>query len=74
MVTAQPFFIGGIEDPEHAQTSAFGAFSMFLGTFCLSAIGMWYDSQSKPEPAAAENGEPEYQLASDNFPNYGTSS
>jgi hypothetical protein len=73
MITTQPFFIAGIEDPEEARASAFGAFGMFIFTFILSAMGMWYDSQNKQEPIeAGENGETEYQRTGD-FPNYGTS-
>jgi hypothetical protein len=76
MLTAQPFFITGIEDVEEAQKSAFGACFMFLFVFVLSAIGMWYDTTcGKKHVASEESGETEYQLAGgQDFPNYGTSS
>jgi hypothetical protein len=75
MLTTQPFFITGIDDVEEAKSSAFGAFLMFMVTFCLSAAGMFYDAQFKPDPVdGTENGEGGYQLANDNFPSYGTSS
>ena len=60
------------------------AFAMFMVTFVLSSVGMWWDSRTKMleeyDAAAAEesngNGETEYQLAgtSGQLPNYGTSS
>ena len=74
MVSTQPFFIAGIEDADEARANAFGAFAMFIFTFIVSAIGMWYDAQNKQEPIeAGENGETDYQLATGEFPNYGTS-
>lgn len=69
MVSSQPFFIAGIEDPEEARTSAFGAFAIFIVTFLLSALGIWYDAQNKAEPAEPES---EYQLSTGDVPNYGT--
>jgi hypothetical protein len=76
MVTTQPFLIKGIDDADEARASAMGACAMFLFTFVLSALGIWYDSQNKSEPeVASENGNGEYQLQTEeNFPNYGTSS
>jgi hypothetical protein len=78
MLTTQPFFIGGIEDVDHAQKSAYGAFFMFLFTFVVSAIGMWYDSTFGKSAASAEMDDgidADYQLAGgvQEFPNYGTS-
>ena len=73
MLTTQPFFIGGIEDSEEARANAFGAFGMFMFTFILSALGMWYDSMKQEPVEAGENGETEYQLSGGEFPNYGTS-
>lgn len=75
MLTTQPFFIGGIDDVEEAQKSAFGACFMFLFVFVLSAIGMWYDTKyGKEQALSQENGETEYHLAGgQEFPNYGTS-
>jgi hypothetical protein len=77
MVTTQPFLIKGIDDADEARASAIGACAMFIFTFILSALGIWYDSQNKSEPEVAnnENGNGEYQLQTEeNFPNYGTSS
>ena len=77
MLTTQPFFIGGIEDVDNAQKSAYGAFFMFLFTFVVSAIGMWYDSTfGKSSGAEDDEIDTDYQLAGGNqdFPNYGTSS
>ena len=78
MLTTQPFFIGGIEDVDNAQKSAYGAFFMFLFTFVVSAIGMWYDSTfGKSSGAEDDEIDTEYQLAggsNQEFPNYGTSS
>jgi hypothetical protein len=73
MIQTQPFFIAGIEDVGEARTSAFGAMGMFLFTFVASLVGMWYDSQHKPEAMEDENGGSDYHLSSDNLPNYGTS-
>ena len=69
MVSSQPFFIAGIEDAEEARASAFGAFAIFIVTFLLSAIGIWYDSQYKSEPVEPES---EYHLSTGEVPNYGT--
>ena len=78
MLTTQPFFIGGIEDVDNAQKSAYGAFFMFLFTFVVSAIGMWYDSTFGKSSAEDDEIDTDYQLAGNNgqqeFPNYGTSS
>jgi hypothetical protein len=75
MLTTQPFFIGGIEDVDNAQKSAYGAFFMFLFTFVVSAIGMWYDSTFSKQQSADGEIETDYQLAgAQEFPNYGTSS
>jgi hypothetical protein len=76
MITTQPFFIAGIEDPEEARASAVGAFAMFVFTFVCSGLGIWYDSQNKQEPLeSGENGEAEYQLSgTGDFPNYGGTS
>mmetsp|Transcript_28861 Transcript_28861/g.48048 ORF Transcript_28861/g.48048 Transcript_28861/m.48048 type:complete len:103 (+) Transcript_28861:137-445(+) len=74
MLTTQPFFVGGIEDVDNAQKSAYGACFMFLFTFVVSAIGMWYDSTFSKQKEDDEI-ETDYQLAgAQEFPNYGTSS
>ena len=72
MISYQEFFIAGIEDSEKAQRSAWGAFGMFCFTWALSCVGLWYDSCTKPDPLAEDEGE--YQLAGNgnDFPNYGT--
>ena len=71
MLTKQPFYIAGIEDVEQAQSSAWGAMTMFLVTFVASLAGIWYDNSKKPPEL--DNGETEYQLQ-DDLPSYGTSS
>ena len=46
---------------------------MFISTFILSAVGIWYDAKDKQDSIEIEGySETEYQLAGD-FPNYGTS-
>jgi hypothetical protein len=72
MLNSQPFFINGIDDPTEARDNAFGAFVMFITTFIMSAIGMWYDSNIKQDQMETSGeSETEYQLAGE-FPNYGT--
>ncbi len=74
MLTTQPFFVGGIEDVDNAQKSAYGACFMFLFTFVVSAIGMWYDSTFGGKSSASDEIDTHYQLAgAPEFPNYGTS-
>lgn len=74
LISTQSFFISGIDDPQKAQTSAFGATGMFLFTFLASMGGIWYDSMYKVEPPANPN-EPEadYHLSQDTPATYGTS-
>ena len=74
MLSTQPFFIGGIEDPETARNNAFGAMAMFIVTFAASIAGIYYDSNHKVESTGSVEGEPEseYQLAQDNVTSYGT--
>ncbi|VEU43843.1 unnamed protein product [Pseudo-nitzschia multistriata] len=73
MLTTQPFFVAGIEDVEVAAQSAYGAFSMFMFVFVISAIGMWYDSNFGKSSSEDER-EADYQLAGgQEFPNYGAS-
>jgi len=71
MLHTQPFFIAGIEDQGHAETSAFGAMGTFVFTFLASLVGIWYDSHHKAEPIEGE--EAEYHLSTDTPPTYGTS-
>jgi hypothetical protein len=74
ILNSQPFFIAGVENPEEARDNAFGAFIMFISTFALSAVGMWYDTNIKQDQMDSEgNEETDYQLAGD-FPNYGGTS
>ncbi len=68
VIHSQPFFIAGVDDPEHAETSAFGAMFMFLFTFAASIAGIWYDTKKKSEQPA--EGTP-YELSKENFPQYG---
>lgn len=75
MVTLQPFYIGGLEDPEDAKISAFGAMGMFLATLVLSLIGIFYDNTcgSKKEAAATAEIESEgYVLNTGDAADYGT--
>jgi hypothetical protein len=72
MIQTQSFFIAGLDDADAARNSAFGAMGMFLFTFVASMLGIWYDSQHKPEPIADENGGSDYHLSSDHLPSYGT--
>ena len=44
MITVQPFYIAGLEDPEEAKISAFGAMGVFLVTLVLSLLGIVYSS------------------------------
>jgi hypothetical protein len=71
MLTTQPFFLPGIEDPHEAKSSAFGAFGIFIFTFLLSGYGIYYDNQKKAEVGGIEP-EAEYHLATGDVPNYGT--
>ena len=43
MLTYQPFYIGGIEDVQHAKKSAYGAMAMFILTFILSVLYIIFD-------------------------------
>ena len=75
MLTKQPFFIGGIEDVEVAASSAYGAFTMFMFVFVLSACGMYYDANYGKKATSEEDDGIEYHLAGgQEFPNYGASS
>jgi hypothetical protein len=74
MISSQSFFIAGLEDPEEAKNSAFGAMGMFIFTFVASVGGIVYDSNFKKveigTPEAAEG----YQLSQGDQPiTYGTS-
>lgn len=73
ILSTQSFYIGGIEDPEKASASAFGAVILFVITFVASVAGIWYDSMYKAEPIKEGMApETEYQLSQD-VPTYGTS-
>lgn len=78
MVTLQPFYIGGLEDPEDAKISAFGAMGMSLVTLVLSLIGIFYDNtigkKSEQVASATENNESAegYVLNAADGPDYGT--
>jgi hypothetical protein len=69
MIHSQPFFIGGLEEPEHAKKSAFGAMFMFLFTLAASIGGIYYDAKKKAEEPV---GPTAYELSKENFPQYGT--
>jgi hypothetical protein len=81
MITVQPFYIAGLEDPEEAKISAFGAMGVFLVTLVLSLLGIVYSSvvgSSKSdgaEAAAAFSSEMEaegYVLNTGDAIDYGT--
>eukprot|EP00567_Pseudictyota_dubia_P000227 CAMPEP_0197466172 /NCGR_PEP_ID=MMETSP1175-20131217/64915_1 /TAXON_ID=1003142 /ORGANISM="Triceratium dubium, Strain CCMP147" /LENGTH=75 /DNA_ID=CAMNT_0043002203 /DNA_START=215 /DNA_END=442 /DNA_ORIENTATION=+ len=67
MIEFQPFYIGGLEDPEEAKKNAFGAAFIFIITFFLSAYGMWHDSRHKKEEIDESNPE-NYQLSAGGAP------
>jgi hypothetical protein len=80
MIHTQAFFIAGLDDPDLAKESAFGAMSMFFVTFLLSMAGICYDNTVKKSSTmdndemmttttAAEQG---YVLTTGNPPEYGT--
>ena len=79
MISTQPFFIAGVEDPDVAKSSAFGACGIFAFTFVSSILGIWYDTQNKSaansltmEDGGDSMAGSSYQLARDNnFPSYG---
>ena len=49
LLSTQSFFVGGLDDPEAAKNSAFGAMGMFLVTFFASIFGIYYDSDRKAD-------------------------
>jgi hypothetical protein len=75
MISTQPFFIHGIDNPDEAKTNAFGAMFMFIATFAVSLVGLWYDTHGKDKEveSAASAPEAEYHLATGDMPTYGTS-
>ena len=64
MITTQPFYIGGLDDPDDARSSAFGAAGMFLATFVLSVIGIWYDGRFGDKKEDDVTGGPEANVLS----------
>jgi hypothetical protein len=44
MLTHQPFYLGGIEDVEHAKRSAYGAMATFILTFIVSVLYIIVDA------------------------------
>jgi hypothetical protein len=80
MITVQPFYIAGLEDPEEAKISAFGAMGVFLVTLVLSLLGIVYSSvvgssKSNGADAAAFSSEMEaegYVLNTVDAIDYGT--
>ena len=73
MISTQSFFIAGIEDPEEAKNSAFGAMGMFIFTFIASIGGIVYDTQFKKEVPPVDEAAEGYQLTQGDQPTYGTS-
>lgn len=73
LISQQSFFIAGLEDVDVAKDNAFGAMGMFLVTFVLSLVGIWYDNNHKQEPISADEAAEGYRLASGEATTYGTS-
>ena len=73
-MTLQPFYIGGLEDPEDAKISAFGAMGIFLVTLVLSIVGIFYDNTfGKKDDADASDAVAEgYTLNTGDVPEYGS--
>jgi len=72
MISSQPFYMAGIEDPVAAKGSAFGAMVFFLVTFGLSVFGIFYNSSHKKEEMKGVGPEG-YQLNVGDVPQYGAS-
>lgn len=72
MISKQSFFIAGLENPDEAKASAFGACMMFLGTFGLSVIGIFWDSKSDKEAVQADDTPEGYVLTTGDVPEYGS--
>jgi len=71
LITTQSFFISGLDDPELAQRSAFGAMALFIVTFFASIFGIYYDSGRKSD--SIEETPEGYQLNTGVPTEYGTS-
>jgi hypothetical protein len=75
LISTQPFFIAGVEEPIKARTSAFGAMGMFIACFVMSMAGIWYDG--KRQSGSHDKDDGDYVLAENNNNNlmhtYGTS-
>jgi len=69
MINKQAFFISGMEDPQTASGSAFGAMIMFVVTFVFSLYGIYYESAKAAELEA--EGSEGYQLNT-GAPEYGS--
>ena len=75
MIMFQPFYIAGLEDPEDAKISAFGAMGMFLVTLVLSVLGLVYSSVVGPKSDVEVSSEMEaegYVLNTGDAADYGT--
>lgn len=73
MIHTQSFFISGIDDPELAKESAFGAMTMFIVTFVLSIVGIFYDNNfKKSHTEESENMAEGYVLNTGDAMVYGT--
>ena len=69
------FTLAGLEDPEDAKISAFGAMGMFLVTLVLSILGIFYDNMfaSKGDVEASSEIDAEgYVLNTGDVADYGT--
>jgi len=60
LLTKQPFFISGIDDPEHCKKSAFGAMGLFALTLTWSIYKIYNPTPEKEEIEA--EGMEGYQL------------
>lgn len=72
MIDKQSFFISGLENPDEAKASAFGACMMFLVTFGLSVIGIFWNPKSDKGDVQADETPEGYVLKTDDVPEYGS--
>lgn len=72
IIHTQPFFIGGLDNPDEAKASAFGACIMFLVTFGLSVIGIFCGPKSDKEAVEAAEAPEGYVLNTGDVPEYGS--
>lgn len=72
MIHTQPFFIGGLDNPDEAKASAFGACMMFLVTFGLSVIGIFCGPKSDKGAEQTDEAPEGYVLNTGDVTEYGS--